>query len=66
MQADEAKLSIIKALGNDIKFEGHFDSCFENLKMSQQMEIIDWAKSCKDMKENPIQSKKDKETLGFV
>ena len=66
MQHDEARKEITGILGNEIKFEGHFEACFDNLKESQQIEIIQWIISCKEMKENPIKSKKDKEIIGFV
>ena len=33
---------------------------------SQQKELIEWVKECKDHKVNPIQSKKDRNLIGFV
>lgn len=57
---------IKKILGSDVKFDGHFDKCFENLKTTQQDELIEWIKSCKNLKVNPIQSKTNREVIGFV
>jgi hypothetical protein len=57
---------IKKILGYDVKFDGHFDKCFDNLKITQQNELIEWIKSCKDLKVNPIQSKTNREVIGFV
>ena len=66
MQTTEAKELIKKILESDVKFEGHFDKCFVNLKETQQQEIIEWVKKCKELKINPIQSKNDRERIGFV
>ena len=66
MQTIEAKTLIKKILESDVKFDGHFDKCFENLKVTQQDEIIEWIKSCKELKVNPIQSKTNREVIGFV
>ena len=65
MQCDEAKRAIIEILGS-IRFEGHFDKCFEGLKETQQKELINWVKDCKEYKISPIQSKKDRNIIGFV
>ena len=65
LQHEEAR-EIIKEILNDIKFEGHFDKCFDNLKESQQKELIKWVKECKDHKISLIQSKKDRNLIGFV
>jgi len=45
-------------IGANVRFEGHFNKCFENLKETQQAELIAWVKDCKDLKINPVQSKK--------
>jgi hypothetical protein len=66
LQTIEAKIVIKKILESDVKFEGHFDKCFENLKTTQQAELIEWVKSCKELKSNPIQSKTNREVIGFV
>jgi len=62
----KAKELIKKILESDVKFDGHFDKCFENLKTTQQEEIIEWVKLCKELKVNPIQSKVNREIIGFV
>lgn len=53
-------------LESDVSFEGHFNKCFDNLKVTQQQEVIDWVKACKELKINPIQSKTNRELIGFV
>lgn len=65
MQCEEAKKIIEEILGF-VKYEGHFDKCFDGLKGTQQKELIDWIKNCRDYKINPIQSKKDRNLIGFV
>lgn len=66
MQLDEAKTEIRNVLNSDVKFEGHFDKCFDNLKETQQQELLKWIKECKEHKINPIQSKINREIIGFV
>ena len=66
MQTNEAKELIKKILDSDVKFDGHFDKCFSNLKDTQQLEVIEWVKACKELKINPIQSKTNRELIGFV
>ncbi len=66
MQPESAKVMIEQILGNDLEFEGHFNKCFINLKESQQNELIEWITECKKGKENPIQSKENREVIGFV
>ena len=66
MQTDEARILIKQILESDVKFDGHFDKCFDNLKGTQQEEIISWVKACKELKNNPIQSKTNREIIGFV
>lgn len=60
MQHDEAKESIRRILGNDVELEGHFAKCFDNIKESQQMELLQWLEDCKSHKIYPIQSKADR------
>ena len=66
MQHEEARKVIKDILNSNIKFEGHFNRCFENLKETQQEELLKWIKDCKEYKTNPIQSKKDKSLIGFI
>lgn len=66
MQTIEAKNTINNILNSKVKFEGHFDKCFINLKNTQQDELIEWIKACKELKINPIQSKSNREIIGFV
>lgn len=66
MQPEEAKIIIRKILGNEVYFEGHFNKCFENLKETQQQEIIAWLEECKAYRVNPILSKKERNMIGFV
>lgn len=66
MHHDEAKKIINEILENEVRFDGHFDKCFDNLKETIQEEIIIWIQDCKQKKIGPIQSKTDKEIIGFV
>lgn len=66
MLAEEGKRIITNILEQDLKFDGHFEKCFENLKETQQEELIIWIKDCKEHKTNVIQSKLDREVIGFV
>ncbi|MBS3123766.1 hypothetical protein J4437_03960 [Candidatus Woesearchaeota archaeon] len=66
MLAEEGKKRILEILQQDLKFDGHFDKCFENIKETQQEELIIWVKDCKEHKTNVIQSKLDREIIGFV
>ena len=66
MQTNEARILIQQILESDVKFWGHFDKCFSNLKDTQQEEIIEWVRACKELKSNPIQSKNNREIIGFV
>ncbi len=66
MHPDEAKELIMQILESSVSFEGHFHKCFENLKQTQQQELIEWVKACKEHKINPIQSKKNRDIIGFV
>jgi len=66
LQHEEARKIIQTILESDVKFEGHFNKCFNNLKETQQQELIEWVKNCKEYKANPIQSKQDRDLIGFV
>jgi len=66
MQPEEAKQKINLILENKIKFEGHFNKCFRNLKKTQQQELLQWVEKCKNHETNPIQSKTNRELIGFV
>ena len=66
MQHDEGKRKIQEILGTNVRFEGHFNKCFDNIKETQQKELIEWIKKCKGYEIGPIQSKKIKELIGFV
>jgi hypothetical protein len=56
----------IKKILGEIRFEGHFHTCFDSLKMTQLQELLHWIKDCRDYKIPPIQSKKDRKMIGFV
>lgn len=66
MLAEEGKERIKEILGQDLKFDGHFDRCFENLKETQRQELILWVNDCKGRKTSVIQSKLNREVIGFV
>ena len=62
----EARKIIQDILGSNIEFDGHFDKCFDNIKETQQYEVISWIIACKNHEINPIQSKTNREIIGFV
>lgn len=66
MQHEEARILIKEILESNVRFEGHFNKCFDNLKDTQQQELVDWVKACKELRTNPIQSKTNRELIGFV
>jgi len=66
LQHEEARAGIKQMLQGNIRFEGHFNKCFDNLKESQQKELIGWVKDCSEGKIGPIQSKNKRELIGFV
>jgi len=66
LQHEEARKIIKGILAYDVRFDGHFNKCFDNLKDTQKEEVINWVKACKEFKINPIQSKTDREIIGFV
>lgn len=65
LEHEQAREKIKQILGSNVKFEGHFNKCFDNLKETQQKQLINWVKECRERKINPIQSKK-KRIIGFV
>lgn len=66
MQNAQIKQLIRKILESDVVFEGHFDKCIDNIKETQQEELLLWIKNCKSHNVNPIQSKYDMNKIGFV
>lgn len=66
MLVEGGKEKIKEILGQDLKFDGHFEKCFDNLKETQQQELIEWVRNCKERKTNVIQSKINREVIGFV
>lgn len=63
---DEARKRIEEILGEKIKFEGHFNMVFDNLKENRQEQLINWVKECKDGDVAPISSGKVLGVLGFI
>ena len=66
MQHDDGKSEIRKILGGHVRFEGHFNMCFDNIKETQQQGLIEWVRKCRDKEIGPLQSKKDRALIGFV
>jgi hypothetical protein len=64
LQNEEGKSKIIEISG-EIRFEGHFDSCFDNLKETQQESLILWIGKCVHGQEIPKRTK-DNEVIAFV
>ncbi len=66
MLPENVKDEIEKILGGKIRFDGHFDTVFGNLKETRQEKLIDWVKGCKTGMIPPISSDKIENLLGFV
>ena len=66
MLHEEGRRLILGLLECEVSFDGHFDKCFDNLKVTQQKELLDWIHDCKLKNANPIQSKLNREIIGFV
>ena len=66
MECKDAINEIKRILGEEIIFEGHFALCFDNLKETQQQTLLEWLQKCKDHEIGPIQSKHNRELIGFV
>lgn len=62
----EAREKIKEILGNQITFEGHFDTVFESLKETRQASVIKWVKDCQAGNSIPVSSDKIRNLLGFV
>ena len=65
MLAIRIKESIREILG-EIRFEGHFDTVFSNLKENRQKQFLVWVKDCKEGKCLALSSDKVKDLLGFI
>ena len=65
MLHEEGRRILLEILG-EVRFEGHFNKCFDNIKDSQQLQIIDWARRCAAKDIGPIQSRKNRDIIGFV
>ena len=66
MLHDEGKKKIEDVLGRDIKFEGHFNIVFDNLKESRQEQLIEWVRKCKNENSIAISSDRIKDLLAFI
>ena len=66
MNHEEARIRIQEILNTQILFEGHFNKCFNNLKETQKQDLLEWIEMCKNKEINPIQSKINREIIGFV
>jgi mRNA-degrading endonuclease RelE of RelBE toxin-antitoxin system len=66
LKAEQARKTIEQLLETKVRFEGHFNKCFDNLKKTQQEQLLEWLRNCKARKTNPIQSQKNKSIIGFV
>jgi len=65
LKSEEAKTAIKKKLGEQIKFEGHFEKVFDNLNPTLQKSLIEWANNCKEGKEKPAISPRYSNILVF-
>lgn len=61
----DTKKEINKILECNIKFDKHFDTCFNELSINRQDSFIKWIQSCKDGDQPPITTK-DREIIAFI
>lgn len=66
MLHEQARSTIQEILDGKIRFEGHFDTVFDNLKENRQQQLLEWIKECKNGQAIPISSDAIKDLLGFV
>ena len=66
LQNKEAKEQIKNILGDQVRFEGHFEIVFDQLKESRQKQLIQWIIDCREGKNMPISSDKINELLAFI
>ena len=50
MQAEQVKEQMKAMLGEQLQFEGHFDKVVEHLPDNMILQLLSWAKGCKDKK----------------
>jgi len=62
---EEARKKIKDIIGG-IKFSGHFNTVFDNLKENRQNELIDWIVGCKKGQYDAISSEKSNQLIGFI
>lgn len=65
MLVDEIKKEIIKVVGGQIEFEGHFDVVASNMGENQQLNFIEWVTKCNNRNIDPDPSPLSKDLLVF-
>lgn len=66
MDPELAKSRIIEILGNEIKFEGHFNKIVLDMKDNLINSVFKWVQDCKDDRAYFKQSKKFPDLLIFI
>lgn len=65
MQAEEVKKKIKELLGEQIKFEGHFNLVIEYMGENMQDHFLEWVTKCINREIDPDQSPRDFSLLAF-
>jgi hypothetical protein len=63
---DEAKEKIEEIVGSKIRFDGHFNKVFDELKAGRQEQLLKWIADCKSGSVSPISSDRVAGLLGFI
>jgi len=63
---EQARKIITELLGAQVRFEGHFNRVFDNLKKGRQDQLLDWVRDCQDGKNLPISSSKVQGLIAFI
>ena len=65
LEVDEVKEKIIELLGNEIKFEGHFELVVSNMSEKLQENLLKWVENCREKKERAYTTIKNKKIVAF-
>lgn len=65
MHPEEIKRKIKEIVGEQIRFEGHFDTVIENISESLQEHLLAWVKDCNGRREEPFPAPLQRNLLVF-
>ena len=65
MLTEEIKKKVLNMLGEQVKFEGHFDLVINNINENLQLNLIEWIRKCNDREIDPEPSPTSRDLLAF-